>query len=241
MHPVLIHTPEPEYYGDRRYISNSDLSALKNALTMRIMPANIREIYDFGNLFDALTTEPELVDHENMTVWLSDGTQAHFTKEQFDRAKRMKESALANDMVASLVASMQFQVIVREPEFEVITDYAEIIIPAKLKADMMNRKMRMGADLKSCACTSTAAFINMIDHFDYDRQAAWYMDVSGCDSFVFIGVAKQPDRRGKHGVFIHCVRRGDPMYLAGKAKYQRLAVQYKVLIWDLNPTLLLTI
>lgn len=203
------------------------------------MPANIRAIYDFGNLFDALTTEPELVDHENMTVWLSDGTQASFTTEQFNRAKKMRESALSNPMVQSLVANMQFQVIVREPEFHIITDYAEVIMPVKIKADMMNRHMRMGADLKSCACTTLTAFIAMIDHFDYDRQAAWYMDVSGCDQFVFIGVSKVADKRGKHGVFIHCIQRGDVMYLAGKEKYSRLAVQYKVMIWDLKMELII--
>lgn len=226
------------YYAQSEYISNSDLSTLRDLFTMRIKPKNLRAIYDFGNLFDAMLTEQHLVDGKKRMVHLSDGTVAKFTEKQFATAQNMVRDAIANHHVAILIRSMEFQAIEYRKAFTVASDRAEFTLPVRCKLDIRNKALRMGGDFKSTAAPNRKAFLLSLDYFDYDRQAAWYMDICGLDYFWWVGIRKTPNKKGIHNVYTHVIERGDPLYESGRRKYQHWAFMYHMLIYNLNPNLI---
>ena len=97
----------------------------------------------------------------------------------------------------------------------------------KCKFDFINKQLRISGDLKGLSITNELAFHTAIDHFNYDRQAAFYMDVAGCiDSHTIIGISKS----SPHKIFKKTVNKGDYNYLRGREKYNRLGVLYKQLV-----------
>jgi hypothetical protein len=224
------------YYDITDYVSNSDLSEFDKLLHNKADFGGDKEkIFAFGNLVDALISEPDLVDMENKTVTDAHGEILHFTEEEWQQAQRMKHSALKNPLVNLLVQSMEFQVVAMNPEFEINCEYAHFFIPARGKADGIAAAIETGMDLKTTACVTKESFSNSIDLFSYDRQAAWYMDLFKLDKFIFVGISKKMNKDRSHEIFIHAVERGDVMYSLGLKKYQKLAYQYKTMILDLWP------
>lgn len=227
------------YYSLRSYVSNSNLSELQMAMGERPpIGGDKQKAYDFGNLIDALITEPDLVDHANRRVMVADGTWAYFDEATFKRAMKMKEDALKHDTMALLVRNMQFQAVVKEPRFMIESEYAHFGLPARIKMDGVNWGLSTGFDLKSTIAKTMKQFRDSLDFFEYDRQCAWYMDVAKLKNFWFAGVGKEPLRTGKHPVMFYAVERGDDFYKSGKAKYQRLAEYYHLGIVGLNPLLM---
>lgn len=227
------------YYAQSEYISNSDLSALRDLFTLRVKPKNLRAIYDFGNLVDAMLTEPMLIKKgKKLALWLSDGTEAVFTQKQYDTAQNMVRDAIANQHVSILIRSMEFQVVEYRNAFAIASDKAEFTLPVRCKLDIRNKSLRMGGDFKSTAAATNKAFLQSLDYFDYDRQAAWYMDICGLDYFWWVGIRKTPNKKGTHNVYPHVIERGAPLYESGRRKYQHWAFMYHMLIYNLNPKLI---
>lgn len=231
----------PNYYAQGEYISNSDLSALRDCLLRREKPKNLKAIYDFGNLVDAMLTEPILIQKGKgkLGLWLSDGTEAVFTEKQYQTAQRMVECAMRNQHVAILCKSMEFQAAEYKNDFLITSPAAEFTLPVRCKLDIRNKALRMGGDFKSTAAHNRKAFLQSLDYFDYDRQAAWYMDICGLDYFWWVGIRKTADRQGDHNVYTHVIERGDPLFVSGQRKYQHWAFMYHMLIYNLNPKLLI--
>lgn len=224
------------YYDITDYVSNSDLGELDRMLHGGgFFSGNIEQIFAFGNLVDALISEPELVNFEDKTVCDAHGVILHFTEAEWLKAQKMRHAALNHPFVKLLVEHMEFQVVAKVAEFEINCDYAHFFIPARGKADGIAAAIKTGMDLKTTACLHLASFIKSLMLFNYDRQAAWYMDLFKLDRFVFVGISKVANKKGVHEIFIHAVERGDEMYLSGLKKYQKLAYQYKTLILDLWP------
>jgi hypothetical protein len=219
------------YYDEIDYVSNSDLGELKKLLNCEVdRCTNLKEIFAFGNLVDALISEPELVNEEAQTVVDAHGEVLSFTQAQWDQAQRMKRAAHNHPFVKLLVDHMEFQAVAKVEKFEIDCEYAKFTIPARGKADGIARAIKTGMDLKTTACTTVKSFLDSIALFDYDRQAAWYMDLFKLDRFIFVGISKKQNRQGHHEILLHAVERNDEMYKSGLAKYQKLAFQYKTLI-----------
>jgi len=228
MEPSKTNLPTMNYYDIPDYASNSDLGELDRLLNGgHEFGGDKKTIFAFGNLVDALISEPELVNHENQTVKDAHGEVLTFTQVEWDKAQRMRKAALDHPFVKLLVGCMEFQVVAINPKFEIDCEYAKFTIPARGKADGIAKAIKTGMDLKTTACTNLKAFIDSLMLFDYDRQSAWYMDLFGLDRFIFVGIGKTQNRKGQHEIFIHAVERGDEMYKSGLAKYQKLAFMYK--------------
>ena len=58
----------PDSYYNRREVSNSDLTELKNLLHPRQQFGDKEAAFRFGTLVDAIITEPERVNHYTLTV-----------------------------------------------------------------------------------------------------------------------------------------------------------------------------
>jgi len=213
------------------------LGALQKALRVEQPMQGLQKIYDFGNLVDAMKTEAEKVSHSDMS-WTEDGRTVNFTAEEFEKAKLMTEALEANPLLELAFRDMKAQYIVRREAFKIEWDGHEVILKARCKFDGLKRR-HMALDIKTTACTTQAQFEAAFEFFDYDRQAAWYMDLAEVDKMLYIGVSKHKNKRTKkHDVFVIAVERGDARYESGKRKYSRLAVKYYYLLDTLDENLL---
>lgn len=222
-----------ENYYKLPYVSNSDLGALKMLLTGKIMPANIQETFDFGNLIDAMLTEPDKVAEDGMKL-MSEDRVIEFSEETFRKALGMKESGIKHDLLNVLMTNMRFQHIVLRNQFTFECDGEEFILPARCKFDGLNTNFSTGMDLKSTACKDKKSFQKAIFHFDYDRQAAWYMDLAGINRQWIIGISKHRNKKDEHDIFPFAIQRGDETYNSGLAKYRFWARKWAILIQNLN-------
>lgn len=206
-------------YYLRDEISNSDLSSLLD----REKLYNLEQIYRFGNLVDAMITEPSRVDHLNRQV---DGEQ--FTEQEWATAYFMYNSFRKDEMCQALLKISEGQRVFTDDNFEIECQGVVFTIPARCKFDLWMIGLNYGADIKSTACENEKQFKNAIDHFDYDRQASYYMDISKSDKFLFIGISKMPP----HKIFKVAIKHGDELYNSGKQKYSELAFKYWSLYYN---------
>ena len=81
--------------------------------------------------------------------------------------------------------------------------------------------MKMGGDIKSTTATTQEQFEAAITHFDYHRQRAFYMTLSGHPRDVVIGISKKNFK-----VFKVFIKRGDPLFEKGMEEFRMLAYKY---------------
>ena len=82
--------------------------------------------------------------------------------------------------------------------------------------------MKYGGDIKSTTATTKQQFLAAVEHFDYDRQRAWYMDISGATQDLLFGISK----KYPHEVFTVPITRDSEIYKRGREKYQELAFKF---------------
>lgn len=218
------------YFGRTNYVSNSMLTDLDMMMKGTSFGGNMKAIFDFGNLIDALLTEPELVSYTNKTVLLHEGDVASFTDEQWYRALEMRKAGLKHPILGPIIKTFDKQTIKMIDKFDINGFGFSFSLPVRCKYDFIKEALRMGCDLKSTACTTHKSFVQSLSVLSYDRQGAWYMDLGGLDRFMFIGISKIANKKGEHDIFVHAIQKGDEMYQSGKSKYEYLATQYFLLI-----------
>lgn len=211
----------PDAYYSRPEVSNSDLSALKNLLHPVTMPPGAKEAaFRFGNLVDAIVTEPDRVNYYRLTV-----DDEQYTDDEFRHAKEMyrslRMSARRDPFLAKVLAEAETQKVManRAQGFE----YGgfPFSLDTRCKWDWWLPRFHFGGDLKTCAAASQKEFEEAIDFFDWDRSRAWYMDIAHSDCDFIYAISKR-----NCNVFTTRIRRDGPVYLRGRDKYSDLAFQY---------------
>ena len=89
-------------------------------------------------------------------------------------------------------------------------------LPCKGKVDILYQNMLF--DLKTTAATTDEDFRKSFKKYDYDRQAAYYIDGSGANSMTFIALSKFKP----FNIFLVQVKKSDDIYLMGRRKYKFL-------------------
>ena len=210
----------PDDYYSRGEVSNSALTALKNALHPRMQFGNKEAAFRFGSLVDALVTEPERVNHYARTV---DGEQ--FSEDEFRHGLEMKRAldkeALTDPFLAKVLelSSTQRTMVNASQGF----DYGgfSFTLPTRCKWDWFLDGYNFGGDLKTTFDSSQREFEEAVDFFDWDRSRAWYMDIARSDRDFIYAISK------KNGlVFKHFITRGDETYRRGREKYEELAFRW---------------
>jgi hypothetical protein len=216
---MIVHDP----YYDRAEVSNSDLSWLKNILSPR-ETADTTAAYRFGNLIDAMITEPDNVNFYARTLG-----DVQFTADEFDKAERMKRAFYADSLCRGIATGADGQKVMSAVR---VFDYGgmEFELPCRCKWDLWRADGHFGGDIKSTAATTQAQFEAAARHFDYDRQRAWYMDIAGSDEDVLIGISKKNFK-----VFKIFINRGSSWYRDGFAKYNELAFRWHLMFGQTNP------
>lgn len=197
-------------------IANSDLTELKNHLfgkpDFQSSPAQ-----EFGTRFhDLLLLETDVVP----------------TGRGATAQKRMLDVMRADALFCRLMATAQV-------EMAQLWDDEPTGLPCKARIDMRVPDERLIVDVKTTSARSQNDFISNCYSYDYDRQAAFYLD--GCrqageraDQFIILGIQKQKP----HDLYVVEVA-ADSIFLDyGRRKYQRLLrswqeVDYKPMSWKL--------
>lgn len=212
----------PDSYYLRSEVSNSDLTELKEILHPRLQFGNREEAFRFGNLVDAVITEPARVNYYRYTV---DDTQ--YTADEFLLAQEMYRSLRAEarhdkflDFVLSNAVTQRCSV---NPSQQFEYCGFPFSLPTRCKWDWWLGNF--GGDLKTTSASSQREFEDAIDLFDWDRSRAWYMDIVQSDRDFIYAISKK-----NCCIFKKHITRGDAIYTAGREKYEYLAFQY----WCLN-------
>lgn len=214
----------PDEYFNRREVSNSDLTELKNLLHPRQQYGNKEAAFRFGSLVDAVITECDRVNFYQYTV-----DDIQYTADEFALAQEMykslrmeakKDEFLAN--VLELSDTQRFMVNYAQ-QFE----YGNFpfTLDTRCKWDWFLSACNFGGDLKTTFATSQKQFDEAIDFFDWDRSRAWYMDIARSNLDFIYAISKKNCL-----VFKKHINRDDAIYRRGREKYEELAFQY----WCLN-------
>lgn len=214
----------PDTYYLRSEVSNSDLTALKELLHPRLQFGSRDEAFRFGNLVDAVITEPSRVNYFRFTV---DDTQ--YTEDEFRHAiemqKALRMEARRDPFLAHVLNTAQTQrfMVNQAQPFE----YSgfPFTLPTRCKWDWWLDAAHFGGDLKSTFASSQKEFEEAVDFFDWDRSRAWYMDVAGSNRDFIYAISKKNCR-----IFKLFIERDSDIYRRGREKYEELAFMY----WCLN-------
>lgn len=214
----------PDAYYNRSEVSNSDLTALKNLLHPGLQFGDREAAFRFGNLVDAVITEPSRVNYYACTV-----DDVQYSAEEFSHAQDMYRSLKAEARRDPFLARVLQEAVTQHVSFVHGQRFAyagfPFVLDTRCKWDWFMPSMNFGGDLKTTFATSQKEFDGAMDFFDWDRSRAWYMDIVNSDMDFIYAISK---RNGC--VFKKFIKRGDDTYNRGREKYEELAFQY----WCLN-------
>lgn len=211
----MLYVRDPYY--DRPEVSNSDLTDLDKLLSNRVDEYDPTEAYAFGALLDCSITEPEKVDYYKLTC-----AGYQHTRQDFELAEAMKKAFYRDPFCKIMAENSEFQKVGIYPGFPIEFDGYEFTLDVRCKFDLYAKpKLKMSGDIKSTTSTTEKQFRAAIEHFNYDRQAAWYMDIEDIGHNMIIGISKVNKQ-----VFKVPVDRNSDLYKSGRAKYRDLAFKY---------------
>ena len=187
-------------YYQRPEVSNSDLTELKNILYPRTQYGDKEKAFKFGNLIDAMITEPERVRYDKRTV-----DDVTYSREDFELAEAMKRAirmeARKDPLILyALERSDKQRFMVNQAQRFQYGSF-EYTLDTRCKWDFWLPTMGFGGDLKSTFATSQKQFEEAVDFFDWDRSRAWYMDIAGSRQDFIVGISKKNQKVFK--VFIN--------------------------------------
>lgn len=203
-------------YYDRSEVSNSDLSELKNYLEgNRVDYSSLASVFYFGNVFDAMITEPERVNYRNRTL---DGI--NIENSIFDKIIKMKDSFMKDLFARELVKQSDKQSIIID-DVNLSFQGFPFTLRMRCKLDFNLSHSNLVADLKSTSSTTQIQFETAVKSFDYDRQAAVYMSLANVDRFAIVAVSKV-----NYKVFKVLITKDSDLYRSGMEKFTDLAFKW---------------
>jgi PDDEXK-like domain of unknown function (DUF3799) len=174
---VTTHTGADDEYRKLKAYSNSRLSEIKNLLMGMEQPKPLKA-FSMGSILHQLILEPELAEAEDY-VFLSPAPRRHL--------KAAMQAVLRNRLLRRVLRS-------EEAEREQVIQWTDKVtgLPCKAKVDIAYRdhRGRHIIDLKSTGERTREAFLRSCAQYEYERQAAFYLDGSGAESFTIYGVQK---------------------------------------------------
>lgn len=214
---------DPAQYYQHPAFSNSDLSAIEEYFLGREEIGDRKAAYRFGTLIDLMITEPLKIDYYKLTA-----AGVPYTHEEFEMAKIMKRSFLADPLCLDICKHAEFQrIFLTTP----VLDYEgfEFSLTMRCKFDLFMPSLGWGGDIKSTTATTQKQFVDACYHFNYDRQRAVYMTLAGSNQDVLIGISKV-----NANVFKLPIKRGDEFFESGMKKFRQAAFKCWSLFSDIT-------
>lgn len=188
------------YYRSLPRISNSDLSELKADVFGEVREKPVKA-FAFGSALHELILEPTtILELPDVDLSLCMRLARQVRNDKFCRW------------------ALRFS----KKETVQLWEDPETGLPLKSKLDIVH-KGRLVVDIKSTSCRTFADFMVSCEKYDYDRQAAFYLDAIGGKKFAFVAVQKVKPfnvwivEHHTNGVFIE----------SGRKKYRRLLREWK--------------
>ena len=220
--------PVDNYFG-RVEVSNSDLSWLKMEMLNPVERRDFRDAYRMGSLIDAMITEPLRVNYfENKLYnYPEPGHHEQFTADEFATCERMKVAFRQDEFCQNLLRQSTGQAVMSAP-VEFSCGGFDFTLPMRCKFDLWSDELKWGGDIKSTTATTQKQFEDAVRYFDYDRQRAEYMLISGAKRDMLIGISKINFKVFKIPITIN-----SPTFIYGHAKLTELALRWWTLLADL--------
>ncbi|WP_346236713.1 PD-(D/E)XK nuclease-like domain-containing protein [Niabella insulamsoli] len=178
-----------DYYSRYDWVSNSFLKTIMGSE----FPPNIDRIFEFGRLVHETILEPE---------------KANKSDKDYQLALKMRDTFYADRLCNSIMSYSNIKV---EHEF-----YRKVSgLKRRCKADGVIKDCSLILEFKGLSSTNEKAFRESITHFDYDMGAAFYIDTTGIDRELIVGVSKKNPEK----LFRFMIERGDTFYISGRKKY----------------------
>lgn len=195
----MFHTDE-EYYSDREYLSNSSMGILMESLDKfylwknRLWEQKDIPAYYFGRAIHSyfLEGQDNAVEYGERRYGAAfkefaklNAGKIILTSKEYDNYCAVRERLDTSQELISLIDRSVFKA-------EVPATGECFGIPVKAKADGIidDGFSRTLIDLKTTA-SSVSDFHKKARDYNYDRQAALYKHLFGCDRFIFIVVTKE--------------------------------------------------
>jgi len=179
---ITTHTGADKHYRAINAYSNSRLTEIKNQLIGIQQPKPLKA-FSMGSILHQLILEPKLAEVEDY-VFLTPAPRRHLLA--------ARKAAFRNRVLKRVLSNEATQV---EQVFT-WTD-AKTQLPCKAKVDIAYRDHRglHVIDLKSTATSDRTSFLASCEKYEYERQAAFYLDGTGAETVTIYGVQKQPPYR----------------------------------------------
>jgi hypothetical protein len=179
---ITTHTGADKAYRKINAYSNSRLSEIKNQL-MGIRKPKPLKAFSMGSILHQLILEPELAEAEDY-VFLTPAPRRHL--------QAAKKSALKNRLLKRVIGNIKTEV-----EKVITWIDPENELPCKAKVDIVYKDHRglHVIDLKSTGKKDKKSFLSSCEKYEYERQAAFYMDGAGAKSVTIYGIQKRPPYR----------------------------------------------
>lgn len=198
--------------------ANSDLGEFRNQLfsNKAVKPSGAAQV--FGTLYHSLLLQSQ--------------TPSNVTPKMDHQLKAMREAALQNKFVRSVLERSQVE------QVQLWLD-KQTELPCKAQTDIWLAEDELIVDIKTTSCKTYSEFLKSCEDYNYDRQAAYYLDgTPNANRFVIIGVTKQ----APYGVFYFEASACRGCVEGGRKKYQGLlrGIQREGFIpssWQLNSSL----
>ena len=189
------------------HVSNTDLSELKAQLLGQLRTLNPQALR-FGAGFHAAILEPTL---DALPTDLPPAQRRLLTT----LASTVRRHRYCRDLLYR-----------GTPELTHTAIHTETDLQVKVRPDLLVRS-RAGRrltliDFKTTSCRDYAQFVGTVEQYDYDRQAAFYLDVLQADRFLLIGVQK----KAPHDLWLVEVSADFATMAQGRKKYQHLLRAY---------------
>lgn len=194
------------YFNGVQGVSNSRLGEVDRWLQGNLDFVFPEKAAWLGNAVDGLLTQPESID---------------FTG-NMELALKMAERAKKHPLVAMALRIGESQVI--------FTNWITIELGGicknlmgKCMVDMSLLKHGVILDLKTTSAISQQAFRLSIDKFNYKRQSFWYMEITGADKMILVGIPKN-----RNEIYVEVIERGDERWEEGREQAHTLAYYHDI-------------
>ena len=181
--------------------ANTDLSELKAQVLGQLRRPN-PQARAFGSHFHSATLEPATYARtEEKGPWP--------LLEQ--RARRVRRHRYCRDLLYR-----------GTPEFTHTATHTATGVQVKIRPDLLvispaGRRTTL-IDFKTTSCQDLPHFLASVEQYDYDRQAALYLDALSADRFLIVGVQK----KAPHAVWVFDATTAPGFIEQGRKKYTAL-------------------
>jgi hypothetical protein len=187
------------------HVSNTDLSELKAQVLGQLRRPNPQALA-FGSHFHAATLDPSTYVR----------TQEKGPWQQLEQlARRVRRHRYCRDLLYRGTAEITHRATHTATGIQVkIRPDLLVVSPAGRRTTLI--------DFKTTSCQDYAHFLASTEQYDYDRQAAFYLDALNADRFLIIGVQK----KAPHEVWLFDATATAGFIEQGRKKYTALLRRY---------------